>query len=119
MDARTRSYLDRAAEAVAAGRFEESAGYERIAADRVHALGDPPEEGAALLDAGANRQLARGDVTQAAAALHKLVALRRRLGDPAGEEDATRLLALARGSHPPPAQLRPEPAEAPAFPPSA
>src|SRR3954451_24022508 len=96
MDARTRSYLDRAAEAVAKGRYEESAGYERIAADRVHSLGDPPEELAALLDAGARRQLARGDAGMAADTLQSLVALRRQLGDQPGEEEAMRRLSEAQ-----------------------
>jgi hypothetical protein len=122
MDPRTRSYLERAAEAVADGRYEESAGYERIAADRVHQLGDPPEEQAALLEAGARRQLASGDPITAADTLEALIALRRRMGDWEGEQEAMRRLATARGTRPrafgpsvpppaPHAEREPEPPE--------
>jgi hypothetical protein len=117
MDARTRSYLDRAAEAVAERRFEASAGFERIAADRVHQLGDPPEEVAALLDAGARRQLASGDAATAAQTLETLVAMRRKLGDRTGELDAQRRQSAARQLAAPALARAPAPAPEPSRPP--
>src|SRR5688572_20597057 len=43
MDARARSYLDRADEALGEDRFVDAIGFVRLARDQVRKLGDPPE----------------------------------------------------------------------------